>query len=453
MDNATVTTTRNMTAGLIGLLFYLPAHAGLDFSGYVEGELRLYPANGLLQEQKEALGSVAFEPEISWKSESEQHRIRFKTFGRYSDPDGHRDHVDIREFYYNYAGSGWQVEAGINKVYWGVVESLHLVDVINQTDVVESVNGEAKLGQPMISFGLEQEWGNVDLYVLPFFRERRYPDGPERFRLSLNGEAIKYDKNDPLFDSHEEDNHVDSAIRWANDFEALNVGISYFYGTNREPIPILADIVVIDPLTPVISMVMAGYYEQMEQTGIELQYLYEAWAFKLEATSKNLDSGDYNSAVAGFEYTLNDLEPWGADLGLLVEYLWNDRRSVDIFPLSLEALAANDLALLGMLTPAELAALRQSALIPGDYLSPFEDDIFIATRFALNDVGSTEFLAGVIVDIDDQTTSASFEGSTRIGDNVRISLNIYLFEHVDQQSAFHNLRKDDQIEARVAWYF
>lgn len=441
----------------MGLLFYVPAHAEVNFSGYIEGELRLYPQDGLLKEQKEALGSVAIEPELSWKSASEDHSFRFKTFARYSDPDGHRDHADIRELYYNYAGSGWQFEAGINKVYWGVVESLHLVDIINQTDVVESVNGEAKLGQPMVSFGLEQEWGNLDLYVLPYFRERRFPQGPERFSLNLNGQAVNYDKNDPLFDSHEEEQHVDSAIRWANSFDALDVGISYFNGTNREPIPVLVNFVLINPgPPPVISSSMGGYYEQMEQAGLELQYLYEDWAFKAEGVSKNLDSGDYNSAVVGFEYTLSDLEPWGADLGILVEYLWNDRRTIDIFPLSMEALSPANQAILAYLEtnfPTEYAAVRSAANIPGDYLSPFEDDIFIGTRFGLNDIGSTEFVAGVIVDADDQTTSGSFEGSTRIGDSVRISLNIYFFEHVDKDSAFYTLRKDNQIETRVAWYF
>jgi hypothetical protein len=59
----------------------------------------------------------------------------------------------------------------------------------------------------------------------------------------------------------------------------------------------------------------------------------------------------------------------------------------------------------------------------------------------------------VIVDADNQTTSGSFEGSTRIGDDIRISLNIYLFEHVDENSAFYSLRRDDQVEMRVAWYF
>lgn len=441
----------SLTAGLCGLFLYLPAYAEVNFSGYIEGEARLYPSDGLLQEQKEALASIAVEPELSWKSTSEDHSIRFKTFARYSDPDGHRDHADIRELYYNYAGTGWQAEVGINKVYWGVVESLHLVDVINQTDNVESANGEQKLGQPMVSFGLEQSWGNVDLYVLPYFRERVYSAGPERFRptMTLNGLETDLNERNAFYESSDEEKHIDYAARWANSFDSLDVGISYFSGTNREPIPI-----ILDANISFIPTKLGVYYEQLTQGGLELQYLYDDWAFKLEGTAKHLETGNYNSAVIGFEYTLSDVQSSGADLGLLAEYLWNDRKTMKLDPLL--AVFLEEASSPPPLTPSQLASLPQiSALADAlsNYLSPFEDDIFIGTRFSLNDIGSTEFLAGIIVDADDQTTSGSFEGSTRIGDDVRISLNIYLFENVDEDSAFYALRKDDQIEAKVAWYF
>jgi hypothetical protein len=442
-----------LTAGLMGLFCYLPAQAEVDFSGYVEGELRLYPANGPLQEQREAMASLAAEPELSWKSASEDHSLRFKAFGRYSDPDGHRDHADIRELYYNYAGSGWQIEAGINKVYWGVVESLHLVDVINQTDVVESTNGDAKLGQPMVSFGLEQSWGNLDLYALPYFRERVYAAGPERFRpsMALNNLHIDLNERDAFYESSQEEQHIDYAARWANNFDNLDVGISVFSGTNREAIPVILAI-DLTAFPQMIPTKLGVYYEQLDQGGLELQYLYDDWAFKFEGTARQLATGNYNSAVTGFEYTLSDVQSSGADLGLLLEYMWNDRDRMKLDPLLAIFVKQTGLPV----TTATLASMPEMTALAstlGNYMSPFEDDIFLATRFALNDIGSTEFLAGVIVDADDQTTTASFEGSTRIGDNIRISLNIYIFDNVSENSAFATLENDDQFETRVAWYF
>lgn len=416
-----------LQAGLLGLLSFISVNllAATDFSGYIELEGHFYPQDGITEEQENALYSVAVEPEFKWESESETQSFRFKAFGRYSDPDGNRDHGDIREMYYTYAGSGWQVEAGIDKVFWGVTESLHLVDIINQTDNVESITGEEKLGQPMLALGLEQTWGNLDIYVLPLFRERKFPQGPERFILAVpttSGVIIPdIDESATAYESDDEEQHVDYAIRWFKSFGSMDLALSYFDGTNRDPLPLVT---AVSP-----TIVVSSYYEQISQTGLALQYLHEDWAWKLEAIHRRANTGNYSAAVAGFEYTLSDLEPWGQDIGILVEYLWNDRE---------------DFTFAEGLVPLP---------VKGDQLSPFEDEVFLGARFSLNDVNSTEFLAGIIVDSSDGTTTASFEGSRRIGDNIRITLNMYIYTNVDEESALYAYEKDDQIEAKIAWYF
>lgn len=429
------------STGLIGLFFCLPVQAELKFTGSIEGELRLYPSDGLLSEQKQAMVSAAFEPQLTWRSDSRAHNIRVTAFGRYSDPDGKRDHADLREAYYLYAGNGWQIQAGINKVFWGVVESQHLVDIINQTDNVESVNGEEKLGQPMIAVGLEQSWGNLDIYLLPYFRERQYPEGPERFRLAIPGNAGKFDNKESYYEASQDEKHVDIAARWGAYFGNVDIGISAFSGTSREPLPVLSG------FTGTGTPVFSAWYEQTQQLGIELQYIYEGWAFKYESASRWQESGNFHAVTTGFEYTLSDLGSSGFDLGLLLEYLWNNRDDISIKDQSLDVLGLTE----STAPPALLTQLNNT--LPGHFLSPFENDIFLGARVALNDINSTDFLAGVIVDLDDQTTSASFEGSTRIGNSIRIALNIYLFEHVSESSAFYAFRKDDQIEAKVTWYF
>ena len=71
---------------------------------------------------------------------------------------------------------------GINSVFWRVVESNHLVDILNQTDLIEDIDGEEKLGQPMISLSTQQDWGGLSLFVLPWFRERTFPSEEGRLR-------------------------------------------------------------------------------------------------------------------------------------------------------------------------------------------------------------------------------------------------------------------------------
>ena len=53
----------------------------------------------------------------------------------------------------------------MRREFWGVTETAHRVDILNQTDQVESFDGEDKLGQPMVNFSWSKDWGTLDLYA------------------------------------------------------------------------------------------------------------------------------------------------------------------------------------------------------------------------------------------------------------------------------------------------
>ena len=180
-------------------LLAVPSLAGSHkVSGSIEAELQVFPNEGALEEQKDVFGSIAIRPEYSYRSENRDHRVKSKLFYRVTEPNGNRTHGDIRELNYSYSNSGWYVKAGIETVFWGVTESAHLVDVINQTDNLDSVGGEEKLGQPMVALGIEKSFGNIDAYVLPYFRTRAFPSGPERFQIALGDQTLKLIKM-PIF--------------------------------------------------------------------------------------------------------------------------------------------------------------------------------------------------------------------------------------------------------------
>ena len=73
---------------------------------------------------------------------------------RFDYEDSDRNLVDIQELAWIRVGDGWEFRAGVRKVFWGVTESRHLVDVINQVDFTEGLDGEEKLGQPMLNLSL-----------------------------------------------------------------------------------------------------------------------------------------------------------------------------------------------------------------------------------------------------------------------------------------------------------
>ena len=84
--------------------------------------------------------------------------LTFAPFFRYDNTDSRRTHADLREAYlllFGEIGEGeWELRVGVDQVFWGVTESQHLVDIVNQVDFVEHPAGEAKLGQPMVQLHL-----------------------------------------------------------------------------------------------------------------------------------------------------------------------------------------------------------------------------------------------------------------------------------------------------------
>ena len=65
---------------------------------------------------------------------------------RYDANDDERSLADLKEAYWAQEGDGRELLAGVNTVFWGVTESVHLVDIVNQTDAVADIDGEDKLG-------------------------------------------------------------------------------------------------------------------------------------------------------------------------------------------------------------------------------------------------------------------------------------------------------------------
>ena len=135
----------------------LPSAAG-ELSGSLAAEGSYFFFEPLWPEQEKHSFSLAFESEYhhEWALGAS---FTFVPFARIDSADDRRSHFDIRELNFLWFGDNWEVRAGVGKVFWGTTEFVHLVDIINQTDAVESLDFEAKLGQPMAQFSLLNTWG------------------------------------------------------------------------------------------------------------------------------------------------------------------------------------------------------------------------------------------------------------------------------------------------------
>lgn len=364
-------------------------------------EVRGFVHDGTDPEQRGSSISLSAEPEFDYAL-TENTSLRFVPFARWDQHDDERTHADIRELAVRLRHGNLDAVIGIGRVFWGVIESVHLVDIINQTDLVENPDGEEKLGQPMLNLMWSTHFGNVSAFVLPYFRERTLPG--ERGRLRA---ALPYDDRHAIYESNDEEQHVDAALRYTLSTGALDLGLSHFSGTTREPRLIVRNTAKGPVLTPV--------YDLIERTGIDLNFVAGAWLWKLEAAHQDDRFDAYSAAAAGFEYTYSGAFGSAWDAGVLLEYLWDERGA--------EGGAA------------------------------FQNDVFLGTRWSGNDVEGTELLAGAAFDLDHGGFFGTVEGSRRVGAAGKLVLEVRLFDGGSTSDPFEAFARDDYVQVEYTHYW
>ena len=372
-------------------------------TGEIELETRGFPRDPLYNGQHHNNASLRFQPEFYMAWDGGRTTLTFEPFVRLDLADGQRTHLDIRDLSFVRAWSAIELRAGIGKVFWGVTESQHLVDVINQTDLVENLDGEDKLGQPMVNLSFIQPWGTVDLFVLPGFRDRTFAGegGRLRFPLTVDGDQA-------VFESDAEQRHVDWAVRWSHALGSWDLGVSHFSGTNREP-----------RLEPGMNLasepVLVPHYDQTDQTGVDVQFTVDSWLWKFEGISRTGIDERLWAVTAGLEYTLYGVFDGLADVGLLAEYLWDSRDS--------------------------------------SFAPPFNDDIAGGFRFAFNDTQSSQLLAFAVIDRGGRGSFVSVEGNRRVGDSWTVGIESRGFIGVQSSDPLYALRRDVYVGVTVTRYF
>ncbi len=378
--------------------------AGGSLSGYVGVEGRSYVDDALYITQDDSTVSAIVQPELYWQWNNGDSSLTFEPFIRVGDEDEERNHADIRELMWLNVNGDWETRLGIGYVFWGVTESQHLVDIINQTDLVESPDGEDKLGQPMLNITRVTEIGNWDLFILPGFRERTFPGVAGRLRTGL---VVDTDQ-DAIYESPRKENHIDWAVRWSHYIGDVDIGLSHFSGTSREP---QFEVSVNSANQPVL----VPRYDLIHQTGLSLQTIWDAWLWKLEMISVEQRGSHHLALTGGFEYTYVGIFESAMDLGVIAEYLYDDRKDN---------------------TP-----------------TPFEDDLMVGLRWVFNDVQSTEVLFGVIYDMDGSATSRSIEASRRIGSSWKAEFEYRGVSGVEASDPLYAFRRDDYWQLKLGYYY
>ena len=375
---------------------------GGELSGYVALEGRFFPQESLFPDQQDQSGSVAAQPEFYHERKGGS-SFTMVPFLRLDSADPERTHFDLREGFFLWVAEDFELGVGIRKFFWGVTESQHLVDIINQTDLVEFSDAEDKLGQPMINLSVPRDWGTVDLFLMPYFRERTFPGKKGRLRTPL-----VVDTDEAVYESGAEKHHLDFAVHYSHTLGNWDLGLSHFQGTSREPTLLPGTNIPGPP-------VLIPFYEQISQTGLELQWVVEEWLFKLEVIHRVGQGDDFFAWTGGFEYTLTGVAGSRMDLGFISEWLSDTRGN--------------------------------------SATTPFENDVMAGLRLAVNDIAGTELLLGLIQDLNRPARLVSLEASRRMGDHVKLELEANLFSQQEKGDLLYSLREDDFIQSTLSYYF
>jgi len=385
------------------ILFYQPVGAA-EINGELALEGFLFLCNPAWQHQEKQSVSLAATVELYHDFEDNL-SLTVNGFYRQDSQDKERSHGDIRQAEFLYFTDDFEFTVGLGRVFWGSTEFVHLVDIINQTDQVEALDGEQKLGQPMIHLTVPKDWGVIEAFALPWFRERTFPGTKGRFRTPL-----PVDTSLTRYESSSEHSHFDFAFRYATTLSHADLGLYYFKGTARDPVLLLS--LNESPKTPTLY----PYYEQIGQTGLDLQLMAGEWLLKGEAYFRTGQSRSYVATTFGFEYTFTGIADTMMDMGLIGEYVYDD---------------------------------RNNGWLPTIY----QNDIMGGIRLAVNDMADSTVLFGIINDLDSGSTIVAMEASRRLGDSIRLNIDASFFVDMDYEDPSFAMAKDDFIKIELVYYW
>lgn len=346
-------------------------------------------------------GSFILGGDLRWTSKDRNTRFVFEPYVRLDTPDNERTYADIRAASIARRFGDWSLLVGVSQVFWGVAESRNVVDIINQFDTIEDFDQGEKLGQPMVRLAKRTNIGTFEAYYLPFFREQLFPgdDGRLRFDPPVDTDAATFERDN-------EEWAGDFALRYSNVFGNFDVGFHAFHGTSRTPF--LAPSDDVSSLQP--------FYQELTQGGLDVQYTKGPWLLKFEGVGVSVGGDTSFSGVGGFEYTFFDIGGQGIDVGVIGEYLFDDR-DITVAPINV-----------------------------------FDNDAFVGTRITLNDTQDTEILAGAIIDTETGGLIGSVEFQRRIGSNMLAEVEGRLFNGSGDPFV-QPFNQDSHITFRLTRYF
>lgn len=324
---------------------------------------------------------------------------------RWENHDSGRSRADFNELSLSTRWGETTITAGITRLFWGVVESFHLENVINPPDLAADYRGETTLGLPLVRLARPLNFGpatpgQIELIWAPWDRDPAWPGVAGRPRTDLPVEAVVHPDGRPSA----------GAVRLAFGGSAYDAHLYYFRGLDRQAVLI--------PYFPDggVPTFLYASRKKIGQFGGDLQVPVGNLLIKAEAIYRTGYSRGFAAVIAGGEYTLNSFRGTASDLGLMFEYQYDDR------PLDAP-------------------------------LAPMKEGVYVGVRIARNDPASTELKLGVLQSTDTAAQVWRGDVSRRIAERWTIEGSLNVFANVRDEPALVGFARDSYLELSLKYYF
>lgn len=265
--------------------------------------------------------SKGFKAEAKFNYKYENIRFNGLAFTNWDSTDDSRSYSNIRQANIYVNNNNFTFGLGVDTFFWGVSESINVVNVLNQSDIMESLDGKVKYGQTFVSINTRFSNGDFSFYYLPLFQEQSFPERPS-YGLAISKNAVfEHDKK-----------RGGIAARGLFYFDRLEFALSYFKGTRRSAL-LARHATEMAVLTP--------YYIQTVNYLVDGVYIAEDFTLKFEAKTGLEQNAGFTTFNLGIEYPSYAFSKLVEEVIFIAEYAFDDRK------LSAETHGQNDIFLGG----------------------------------------------------------------------------------------------------------
>lgn len=396
------------------LFFYSFLNAELEFKSSIAIDSQNFYSKNLSVDK--STSNITFEQKLSFKKSFEDSFVYLDFYVQEdlsdftSKKDNKRSFIRLNELYYQKDFSNDKILLGKSIRFWGALEAKNIADVFNQQDLRSKPFKTDKKGAYNIEYTHYYDDSEIS-FIIKIHEENNEMASSSYYYNSLpliysKKVKSKISKNRPSIyikytGSLSEDIYLDYSFIYLNGFD-LQRYLSVENNTFSQNIYLVNKFI--------------NYY-----TLVSDSTLYKA-EFLYTDIINDKKISNYIQAALGFEHSLEAFNN-SSELSLLAEYYY-------------------------------FKNLEKNKLSDKKLGKIFQNDLFLALRYKLNDFRDSTFLLGALIDSEYKEQSYSLEYESSLIDSLKLKINIdYINTSKKQKTVYSSFSNSKTISFNLSYHF